>query len=306
MRVIFMGTPDFAVPALDSIVKAGFEVVGVFTNPDKKRGRKQEICFSEVKTCALKFDLPVYQPTTLKSDEVKALIRSLRPDVIVVAAYGKILPKEIIDCPPLGCINIHASLLPKYRGAAPIQWAVLNGDRETGISIMQMDEGLDTGDIIRMEHMEIGLYDTSESMFQKLSDLGAEMIVDVLKASESGRLPTFPQSGEGSAYASMISKDMGKIDWNRSASEIHNLVRGLYSWPIAYTEYNGKTLKIYKSAPSALSGEVGEVVSLSPLTVACGEGALEIRELQIEGKKRMDDQSFLMGHPMKLGEKPFT
>ena len=301
MRIIYMGTPDFAVKPLEAIVKAGYEVVGVFTQPDKKKGRKQELTPPQVKVCAQRLGLPVFQPDTLRSEEAFSLIRSLSPDVIVVAAYGKILPKNILDYPPLGCINIHASLLPKYRGAAPIQWAVINGEKETGVTIMQMDEGIDTGDILFCEAIPIEEDDTALSMFEKLSGLGARMIVEALRRSEDHERSGVPQDESLACYSPMIRKEMGEINWNKPCAEVHDLVRGMYDWPIAYTALGGKTLKIYQTKKSTLSGTPGEIVCLSPLTVACAEGAVEILELQLEGKKRMDASAFLMGRKLGIG-----
>ncbi|MBQ3417786.1 MAG: methionyl-tRNA formyltransferase [Ruminococcus sp.] len=301
MRIIYMGTPDFAVKPLEALYHAGYEIVGVFTQPDKKKGRKQELTPPEVKVCAEKLGLSVYQPVSLKTDEAFSLIQSLAPEAIVVAAYGKLLPKNILDYPKYGCINIHASLLPKYRGAAPIQWSVLNGEKETGVTIMMMDEGIDTGDIIFTRAIPIEEDDTALSMFEKLSDLGAVMIVDALKNIESGDYSKTVQDDSLSCYSPMIKKEMGEIDWKKPSTEVHNLVRGMFDWPIAYTKLGGKTLKIYKSKKSALLGNPGEIVSLSPLTVACGEGSIEIIELQLEGKKRMDAPSFLMGRKLDVG-----
>lgn len=301
MRIIYMGTPDFAVKPLEALYQAGYEIVGVFTQPDKKKGRKQELTPPEVKVCAENMGLPVYQPDSLKTDEAFSLIQSLAPDAIVVAAYGKILPKNILDYPKLGCINIHASLLPRYRGAAPIQWVVINGEKETGVTIMRMDEGIDTGDIIFTRSIPIEEDDTALSMFEKLSDLGALMIVDAMDKIEKGEYSLTPQDESLAGYSPMIRKEMGEIDWKRSSDEIHHLVRGMYDWPIAYTRLSGKTLKIYKSRRSSLSGSPGEIVSLDPFTVACGEGSIQILELQLEGKKRMDASSFLIGRRLEIG-----
>ena len=301
MKVLYMGTPDFAVPALRAIHKAEYEIAGVFTQPDKKKGRKQELAPPEVKLCAAQLGLPVYQPATLRSDEAFSLIQTLDPEVIVVAAYGKILPKNILDYPKYGCINIHASLLPKYRGAAPIQWSVINGEKETGVTIMRMDEGIDTGDIISQKAIPIGIDDTSSTMFEKLADLGASMIVETLEKVSLAPLETVEQDDTFSSYSPMIKKEMGEIDWHKTGDRVHDLVRGMYDWPIAYTHINGKTLKIYKTALSSLKGRPGEIVSLSPFVVACGTGAVEILELQLEGKKRMTPEAFLMGHRLEKG-----
>ncbi len=301
MRVLFMGTPDFAVPCLENLINSNFDIVGVFTQPDKPRGRKQEMAEPDVKVCALKHGLDVYQPKTLKTQDSYELIKSLEPDVIVVVAYGKILPKNILGFPKLGCINVHASLLPKYRGSAPIQWSVINGEKETGVTIMQMDEGIDTGDILVVEKMPVGLFDTSESMFEKLSALGAKTLVNALKRLEKGELEAVKQDDSLATYSPMIKKSMGKIDWKKSSEDVHNLIRGMYSWPIAYTYYKGKMLKIYSSKPSCLSGSPGEVLSLSPFVIACADKSVEITQLQLEGKKRMDSSAFLMGQNIKKG-----
>jgi methionyl-tRNA formyltransferase len=298
-----MGTPDFAVPCLRRIAEAGHEIAAVFTQPDKPVGRRQELTPPDVKVCAIQLGLPVHQPKTLRNGEALDIIRELSPDVIVVAAYGKILPKEILDYPRYGCINVHGSLLPKYRGAAPIQWSVINGDRETGVTIMQMNEGLDTGDILFSRAIPIGIDDTALSMFDKLSDLGAEMAVEALDKLEKGELTPIPQDDSLSSYAPMLNKEISLIDWTRSGAEVHNLIRGLYSWPIAHTFLNGKKLKIYSSSPCEKNGNPGELICADPMTVACGSGSVIIRELQLEGKKRMDAKTFLIGQRLGIGTK---
>ena len=303
MRLIFMGTPDFAVPCLESILKAGHEIAAVFTQPDKPRGRKQELTPPEVKVCALQHGLTVYQPTTLRDAEIQSVIRDMHPECIVVAAYGKILPEEVLNIPEYGCINVHGSLLPKYRGAAPIQWAVINGEKETGVTIMQMAKGLDTGDMLYVKAIPIGIDDTAESMFEKLSVLGGEMIVEALDKLKAGELTPIKQDDSLATYASMLDKNISQIDWNKPAIEVHNLVRGLYSWPIAQTTLHGKKLKIYRTSLCEKSGTAGEVLSADPLTVACAEGSVIIHELQLEGKKRMDAKSFLIGHPLQKHDK---
>ena len=303
MKIIFMGTPDFAVPCLEAIIDAGHEVRAVFTQPDKPRGRKQELTPPEVKVLALEKGLTVYQPKTLKDGEATEIISSLSPDVIVVAAYGKILPKEILELPRYGCINVHGSLLPKYRGAAPIQWSVINGESETGVTIMQMGEGLDTGDMLYQKAIPIGADDTAESMFDKLAALGAQMIVEALELLPQGRLTPVKQDESLATYASMLDKSISNIDWSKSAQQVHNLVRGLYSWPIAQTTLNGKRLKIYRTCVCDKSGEAGTIICLDPLTAACGTGSVIICELQLEGKKRMDSAAFLVGHRLEIGDK---
>ena len=303
MRIVFMGTPDFAVPCLESLISSGHEIAGVFTQPDKPVGRKQIMTPPAVKACALEHGLTVYQPTKLRDGTVLGILKELQPEVIVVAAYGRIIPKDILDYPRNGCINVHGSLLPKYRGAAPIQWAVINGESETGVTIMQMNEGLDTGDILYSKAIPIGIDDTAESMFDKLSVLGADMIVEALDTLVRGELKPVPQDDAQSCYAPMLSKEISDIDWSKSAREVYDLVRGLYSWPIAQTVLHGKKLKIYRATPCEKSGAAGEIINVSPLTVACGSGSVIIEELQLEGKKRMVASSFLIGHPLKIGDR---
>ena len=303
MKVVFMGTPDFAAPCLQSILDAGHEVQAVFTQPDKPRGRKQIMTPPEVKVLALEKGLTVYQPNTLRDGEAFGVLSELAPDVIVVAAYGKLLPKEILGLPKYGCVNVHGSLLPKYRGAAPIQWSVINGDSETGVTIMQMGEGLDTGDMLYQKAIPIGIDDTAESMFDKLAALGAQMTAEVLELLPVGSLTPEKQDDSLATYAPMLDKSVSVIDWSRSGKEVHNLVRGLYSWPVAQTTLGGKGLKIYRTSPCDKSGEPGRVISLDPLTVACGEGSVIVHELQSEGKKRMASALFLMGHKLKVGDR---
>ena len=303
MKVIFMGTPDFAVPSLESLIASGHEVAAVFTQPDKPVGRKQILTPPQVKVRALAHGIQVHQPVSLRDAQTIQIIRELAPDVIVVAAYGKILPTGILGIPTFGCINVHASLLPKYRGAAPIQWSVINGDQETGVTIMQMAAGLDTGDILLQKKISIERSDTAESMFEKLSALGAEMICEALDALSSGEISPCPQDDEKATYAPMLSKELSLIDWSQPSERVYDLIRGLYSWPIAQTYLNGKKLRVFSAFPCDEEGEPGTVIKLLPLTVACGKGSLIIRELQLEGKKRMDAKSFLAGHPLSIGQK---
>ena len=297
-----MGTPDFAVPCLERLIEAGHEVAAVFTQPDKPRGRKMIMTPPEVKVCALAHGLTVYQPNTLRGGEAMKIVEAIAPDCIVVAAYGKILPKEMLDLPLYGCINVHGSLLPKYRGSAPIQWSVINGDQQTGVTIMQMGEGVDTGDMLYQKAIPIEIDDTAESMFDKLSALGGDMIVEALDKLKKGELTAVKQEEALATHAPMLDKRISEIDWQKSALEVHNLVRGLYSWPIAQTTLHGKKLKIYRTSLGKGNGEAGTVIKTDPLTIACGEGAVVIEELQLEGKKRMDAKTFLIGHPMKKGD----
>lgn len=302
MRFIFMGTPDFAVPCLERLIAAGHEPAGVFTQPDKPVGRKQVLTPPAVKTCAIAHGIPVYQPSTLRDGTALAVIRELKPDIIIVAAYGKIVPKDILDYPRYGCVNVHGSLLPAYRGAAPIQWSVINGDAETGVTIMQMNEGLDTGDILYQKAIPIAPHDTAESMFDRLSALGADMLIEALEMLEDGALTPVPQNDGAATYAPMLDKQISVIDWNKPALRVHNLIRGLYSWPIAQTVLDGKKLKIYRAHFCPDGGRAGTVISVDPLAVACGDGSVVIDELQLEGKKRMDAKTFLIGHPMSIGD----
>ncbi len=303
MKLIFMGTPDFAVPCLESLINAGHDIPAVFTQPDKPVGRKQVMTPPDVKVCALQHGLTVYQPNSMRDGSAMEIIKELAPDAIIVAAYGKILPKEMLDFPRYGCINVHGSLLPKYRGAAPIQWSVINGDAQTGVTIMQMNEGIDTGDILLKRVIPIGIDDTAESMFEKLAELGGKTLIEALEMLERGELHPEKQDESLACYAPMLDKSISLIDWNKTGNEVHNLVRGLYSWPVAYTVLNGKKLKILRTSPGEKSGEAGKVICLDPLTVACSKGSLIIRELQLEGKKRMDAKSFLIGHKLNIGDK---
>ncbi len=299
MRIVFMGTPDFAVPCLQALLDAGHEVCGVFTQPDKPKGRGYALAPPPVKELALERGIPVYQPATLRTPEAAALVASLSPEVIIVVAYGKLLPKEILQLPPHGCINVHASLLPKYRGAAPIQWAVINGDEVTGVATMQMDEGLDTGDILLVEETKIGENETSGELFDRLRELGAQVLVETLRQLEAGTLKRRPQGNEGASYASMLSRELSVIDWSRSAQEIHNLVRGLSPWPVACSVYQGKRIKIYQTQVCGDEfGEPGQVLPGKDFLVCCGQNtALKLMTVQYEGGKRMDGSDFLRGHP---------
>ena len=292
-----MGTPDFAVPCLEKLIINKYDVVGVFTQPDKKKGRGQKFSFTPVKNLALENNIPVFQPDSLKEAEVLELIKNLNPELIVVVAYGKILPKNILEIPKYGCINVHGSLLPKYRGAAPIQWAILNGEEKSGVTTMFMDEGMDTGDMLLKEEIKIEDEDTSESLYFKLSNLGSELLIKTLDKLQNGKLDPQKQNEKDATYSKMLTKDMGEIDWNKKATEIHNLVRGLFPWPVAKTKLNSKTLKIFKTKVlDEISGIPGNVKSIDPFIVFCGENtALEILELQFDSRKRMKSSDFFRG-----------
>lgn len=292
-----MGTPDFAVVSLENLINTGkHQIEGVFTQPDKPKGRGYTVTFSPVKDCAISHNIPVYQPETLKDGKAFEIIKELKPDVIVVAAYGKILPKEILDFPKYGCVNVHGSLLPKYRGAAPIQWSVLNGEKETGVTTMYMSEGLDTGDMLLKESTEIGENETAGHLFDRISEMGAELICKTLDALEKGEITPVKQDDALSSYSPMLSKKICPIDWSKSAKEVHNKIRGLNPWPVATAIFGGKRVKIYSSLLRDKKGKAGAVICTKPLTVACGEGAVEILELQMEGKKRMNSEDFTRGY----------
>lgn len=302
MKIIYMGTPDFAVPALKSLASSEHEVCAVFTQPDKPRGRKMVLTPPDVKVCAQSLDIPVYQPESMKNGDALEIINKYNPDVIVVAAYGKILPKAVLDAPKFGCVNIHGSLLPKYRGAAPIQQSVLNGDKVTGITTMLMDVGLDTGDILLTEETEIGENETSGELFDRLAELGGKLILKTLSALEKGEITPKKQDESLATHTSKIDKSLCPIDFSKSAFEVHNKVRGLNPWPVATTKICGKNVKVYSTRLCPKSGTNGEVISTKPLVVGCGDKSVEILELQPEGKKRMTADAFLAGHKLEIGD----
>lgn len=305
MRVIYMGTPDFAVGALEEIIKAGHEVVLVVTQPDKPKGRGKTMQFTPVKECALAHGLEVFQPVKVRESANIEYLRKFNPDIIVVAAFGQILPKAILDMPKYCCVNIHASLLPKYRGAAPIQWSIINGDEVTGVTTMRMAEGIDTGDMIAKRQVRIAEDETGGSLFDKLADVGGKLCVETLKMIEDGTAEYTPQDSEQATHTSMIRKELGEIDWGKSAVEIERLIRGLNPWPSAYTHLNNKTFKIWKAAvlDEAYDCEPGCIcrVSKNEMHVMTGDGVLSLLEVQLEGKKRMDIESFLRGFSVEEG-----
>jgi methionyl-tRNA formyltransferase len=306
MRIVFMGTPDFAVPTLETLLKSEHEVVGVVTQPDKPRGRSGKLVPSPVKETALQGQIPVFQPERVKEESFFPVLEELHPDVIVVVAFGQILPKCILELPKYGCMNVHASLLPKLRGAAPIQWSVIDGDKESGVTIQQMDEGLDTGDILLVEKYTLDEKETGGSLFDKLSLLGGPLILQALTLAEQGKLSPVPQNHEEHTYAKMLTKAMGEISFEQSAVVIERLIRGLNPWPSAYTHLDNKLLKIWdadvvESQGDFVPGQVSSVQKNS-FTVRTGQGDLQIHSLQLEGKKRMDAESFLRGFPLKTGQ----
>ena len=328
MKIVFMGTPDFARAALEKIIEAGHEVLLVVTQPDKPKGRSGELQISDVKACALEHNIPVFQPVRIKLPENVAELKKYDADIYVVAAFGQILSQEILDIPRLGCVNIHASLLPEYRGAAPIQQSIIDGKKETGVTIMQMAAGMDTGDILIQRTIPISEDETGGGLFDKLAVLGGELIVDALPKIEKGELTPVPQDEEKATKCGKLSKDMGKIDFSKDAETIRNLVRGLDPWPSAFTKLGGKTFKIWKAKAllklkfdelvkelsdskddvrTALieKNETGSVVAVlkDSFIVLTGDGFLQISEVQLEGKKRMPVKDFLMGYKLEVGAK---
>lgn len=307
MKVLFMGTPDFAVGALEAIVKAGHEVVAVVTQPDKAKGRSGQMQFPPVKECAVKHNIPVLQPIKIKTPEAIEELKRYEADIFVVAAFGQMLSEEILNMPKYGCVNIHASLLPKYRGAAPINQVIVDGEKETGVTIQQMALGCDTGDILTTKVVEIAAKETAETLFDKLAIAGAELIVETLPKLEAGEIIPVPQDESKATHVRKMDKSFGEIDWTKSAVEIERLIRGLNSWPSAYTYYQGKSVKLWDAdvLDHAAKVEAGciEEVAKDYFDVATGDGVLRIRELQLEGKKRMDTKSFLLGNQWKAGEK---
>ncbi len=306
MKIIFMGTPDFSVGTLEALIAAGHEIVLAVTQPDKPKGRGKAMQFPPVKETALAHGIEVYQPRRVREPECIDYLRTFQADIIVVVAFGQILPKEILTMPPYGCVNVHASLLPKYRGAAPIQWAVINGDRVSGVTTMRMDEGLDTGDMILREEVVLNSKETGGSLFDKLSAVGADLCVRTLSAIADGSAVYVPQDHAAATKVGLIRKQFGRIDWNRPARQLECLIRGLNPWPSAYTQWNDKTLKIWDAdvLPENTELSPGRVVRVTKnaVHVQTGEGILVLNEVQLEGKKRMTCDAFLRGNAMREGD----
>lgn len=306
MKVIFMGTPDFSVGTLEALIDAGHDVVLAVTQPDKPKGRGKEMQFTPVKECALKYNIPVYQPRRVREPECIEELRKYEADIMVVVAFGQILPKEILEMTKYGCVNVHASLLPKYRGAAPIQWSIIDGEAVTGVTTMQMNEGLDTGDMLLKVEIPIEEKETGGSLHDKLAEAGAKLCVETLKKLEVGTITPIPQGETTTSYAKMLDKQLGNIDWSKSGVEIERLIRGLSPWPSAYTNWNEKVMKIWDATCVSCDAkaEPGTIVQVKKdaFLVQTGEEALEVRELQIPGKKRMDAGAFLRGYQVKEGE----
>lgn len=308
MKIVFMGTPDYAVGALEALIRAGHEITAVVTQPDKAKGRSDSLQYPPVKECALAHGLSVFQPERVKRPEAVDRLRTYEADVFIVAAFGQILSQEILDLPPYGCLNIHASLLPRYRGASPIQHVIIDGEERTGITIMQMDAGIDTGDILYQKEVPIDRQDTYQSLYGKLTALGGETVVEALEMLRQGALIPRKQTEEESCYAPLITKEMGRIDFSGDAFSIERLIHGMNPWPSAYTSYQGKQLKIWEALAREEEGtapEPGTIVSVGrqDFTVATGRGLLQVLEVQLAGKKRMSARDFLLGMRLAPGEK---
>jgi len=304
MKIIFMGTPEFAVPCLKSLTESDNKVVAVVCQPDKPVGRKRELSKPPVKKFAESLNIPVIQPAKIRNnEEFFAKLKDHSPDLICVAAYGKILPIEILELPKYGCINVHSSILPKYRGAAPINWAVINGETTTGITTMLMDEGMDTGDILRTEETIIDVNDTSESLSLRLSEIGASLLIKTISELKNGNLKPIKQIDSESSLAPMLKKEHGNIDWTKTAIEIRDQIRGLLPWPCAFTHLNSKMLKIFDSGISDHKGNPGQVVHADKniLRISCAKGSLDLLQVQLEGNRKMDIKSFLMGRQIEIG-----
>ena len=306
MDIIFMGTPDFAVPVLETLIASEKHTVkAVVTQPDKARGRSGKLIFTPVKEVAVKHEIPVYTPLKVKDPEFVETLKQISCDIIVVVAFGQILSKEILDFPKYGCVNVHASLLPRWRGAAPIQWSILEGDKKTGVTIMQMDVGLDTGDMLATEEVPLLGTETGESLFEQLSTLGGPLLLKTLEEIENGEVKPVKQKDEESTYAKMLTREMGELDFQEEAVRLERYVRGLNSWPSAYTHYHGKLLKIWEAdvVDNDSEGRPGEIVELQKdgFLIQTGKGCLKARQVQLEGKKRMDTAAFLRGYTIEEG-----
>ena len=300
-NIVFMGTPEFAVPCLD-ILNQHYNVTAVYTQPDRPKGRGQKLAMSPVKEYALKHNLPVYQPEKIKTPECVAELRELKPDLIIVVAFGQILSKEILDIPPLGCVNVHGSLLPRWRGAAPIHWSIISGDKQTGITTMYMDVGLDTGDMILKATTEITPDMTTAQLHDKLMVQGADLLLQTVQLIEENKAPREKQDDNLSCYAKMLNNNNCRIDWTSSAHDIHDLVRGLDSWPVAYTTLNNKKFKIWQTRVTTGTGNPGQIIKLTKqsIIVATGEGAIELLEIQPPNKAKMPASSYINGHKQEL------
>ena len=302
MRVVFMGTPDIAATCLKKIIADGFEVVGVYTQPDRPKGRGMKMVYSPVKEVAIANNLPVFQPEKFREEESVEQLRALNPDICAVVAYGRILPQKVLDVPKLGCINIHASILPKYRGSAPYQWAVLDGLTESGVTAMYLCREMDAGDIIDVAKTPIGENETAGELLDELAVLGADLLSKTLCRFQCGKVEAVPQDPSCVCYAPMLDKSMCPIDWTKTACQVHNHVRGLHPWPVATMELQGKKFKVHATRVVEGSGKPGQILGLTKtgLRIACGEGAVEVISLQAEGGKRMAAPDYFRGHPLEI------
>ena len=300
MRVVFMGTPDIAATCLTGILDAGFEVVGVYTQPDRPKGRGMKLVASPVKEVALRHEIPVFQPENFKENDTVEQLRELKPDICAVVAYGRILPQSVLDIPTFGCINIHASILPAYRGSAPYQWAVLDGCTETGVTAMYLVRQMDAGDIIEVSKTPVGENETAGELLDRLAVLGSSLLCKTLSRFQKGKVEATPQDEALVSYAPMLDKGMCPIDWTKSAQQVHNHVRGLHPWPVATATLAGTNFKIHQTVVTEGKGQPGQILGLTKtgLIVACGQGAVEIRQLQAEGGKRMAAPDYFRGHPL--------
>ena len=302
MRIVFMGTPDIAATCLNKLIEDGFDVVAAYTQPDRPKGRGMKMVFSPVKELALAQDIPVFQPENFREEEAVEQLRQLKPDVCAVVAYGRILPQKVLDIPAKGCVNIHASILPQYRGSAPYQWAVLDGLAETGVTAQHMALKMDAGDVIDVAKTPIGPDETAGELLDRLAVLGADLLSRTMRRFEAGDVAGMPQNEEAVTFAPMLDKSMCPIDWTKTAQQVHNHVRGLHPWPVATAELGGTKFKIHATAIVDGHGEPGKILGLTKtgLVVACGEGAVEIRSLQAEGGKRMAAPDYFRGHPLEI------
>ncbi|MCR1876099.1 methionyl-tRNA formyltransferase [Paraclostridium bifermentans] len=300
MKIVFMGTPEFAVPCLQKIIDEGHEVVAVVTQPDKPKGRGKKLAMPPVKELALKYDIPVYQPLKAREESFVDTLKEMNPELIVVVAFGQILPKSILDIPKYGCINVHASLLPRYRGAAPLNWVIINGEEKTGVTTMYMDEGLDTGDMILKSEIPLDDEITAGELHDKMMIDGAKVLKETIDLIEKGEAPREKQSNEDTCYSPIMNKSLGNIDWKKSAIDIHNLVRGINPWPSAYTTYEGQTMKIWKTKVIDKNSDKdpGTIISVDKegINVSTSEGILQIKEIQMAGKKRMEVPEYIKGN----------
>ncbi len=305
MKIVYMGTPDFAVPCLDILVKNSFDVCAVVTQPDREKGRGKKLAAPPVKQLAESLGIPIYQPERVKTPEFTEVLRQINPDLIIVVAFGQILPKAVLEIPRLGCVNVHASLLPKYRGAAPINWCIINGEKVTGVTTMYMDVGLDTGDMILKKEMPIGEEETFLGLYEKLSKMGAEILLETVGMIQSGTAPREKQEDSLSSYAPIMTKALGHIDWSKDAWAIRNLIRGTQPWPSAYTSYKGTNFKVFECEAESLdkvneSFGCIEEIQKDGLVVSCGRGFLKVKELQFENEKRMSVEAYLRGHNIEI------